>query len=252
LENVHPLAIPKHAMTRKTIDPNPPSQLTKQPASGRKSQSLTAYSELKRRLLDNEMQAGAQFLEQELAEMLGMSRTPVREAMIRLAEEGMVEVRPRHGMRVLPVSAKDMREIYEILTSLESTAAEQVARRGLSPDELAVLQVSVDEMEEALEIDDRRRWADADERFHLLLVEYCGNERLRSLVETFWDQAHRARLITLSLRPKPTASNRDHAAVVDAIARRDAEAARKLHRKHRVRSGELLVELLTKYGLTQV
>ena len=239
-------------MTKKNVDPNATSPEAKRPAGGRKSQTWKAYSELKRRLLDNEMQAGAQFLEQELAEMLGMSRTPVREALIRLADEGMVEVRPRHGMRVLPVSAKDMREIYEILTSLESAAAERVASRGVSVDELATLQASVDEMEEALEVDDRRRWADADERFHLLLVEFCGNERLRSLVETFWDQAHRARLITLGLRPKPTASNADHAAVVDAIARGDAEAARRLHRQHRVRSGELLVELLARHGLKQV
>ena len=184
--------------------------------------------------------------------MLAMSRTPVREALIRLAEEGMVEVRPRHGMRVLPVSADDMREIYEILTSLESTAAGRVASRGISEVERAALQDAIDEMDEALGADDRRRWAAADERFHLLLVELCGNERLRSLVGTFWDQAHRARLITLGLRPKPTASNRDHAAVVDAIFRGDAEAARRLHRQHRVRSGELLVDLLTKHGLKQV
>lgn len=220
--------------------------------SGRRSQSQVAYDELKRRILDNDMPAGGQFLEQELAEMLGMSRTPVREALIRLAEEGMVEVRPRHGMRVLPVSAKDMREIYEILTSLESAAAERVAARGVTAEELAMLQASVDEMEEALEVEDRRRWAAADERFHLLLVELCGNERLRALVGTFFDQAHRARLITLGLRPKPTASNRDHAAVVAAIAEGDAEAARRLHRQHRVRSGELLVDLLTKHGLKQV
>ena len=67
-----------------------------------------AYAEVKRRILDNEMPAGYQILEQELAEMLDMSRTPVREAMIRLAEEGMVEIRPRHGLRVLPLSASDM------------------------------------------------------------------------------------------------------------------------------------------------
>lgn len=218
----------------------------------RRSQSQTAYDELKRRILDNEMPAGELFLEQELAELLGMSRTPVREALIRLANEGMVEVRPRHGMRVLPVSAADMREIYEILTSLESAAAERVASRGVSAEAAAALQDAVDEMEEALAADDRRRWADADERFHLLLVELCGNQRLRSLVGTFWDQAHRARMITLGLRPRPTASNRDHAAVVDAISRGDAEAARRIHRQHRVRSGELLVDLLEKHGLKQV
>jgi DNA-binding GntR family transcriptional regulator len=65
-----------------------------------------AYRELKRRILDNELAPGAVLLEQELASLLGMSRTPVREAMVRLEKEGAVEIRPRHGMRVLPISAE--------------------------------------------------------------------------------------------------------------------------------------------------
>jgi len=198
------------------------------------------------------MPAGTQVLEQELAEMLEMSRTPVREAMVRLADEGMVEVRPRHGMRVLPISADDMREIYDVLTALESMAAERVAARGVSPEELQALRQAVVDMDTALAADDLRTWAAADERFHLLLVEYCDNERLRALVSGYWDQSHRVRLVTLGLRPKPVDSNKDHAAVVDAIARGDAVAARRLHRQHRVRSGETLVNLLKTHGLTQL
>ena len=198
------------------------------------------------------MAAGFQALEQELAQMLDMSRTPVREALIRLAEEGMVEVRPRHGMRVLPVSADDMREIYEILTSLESTAAELVAARGVSDAELAELKRAVAEMDAALARDDLRHWAQADEKFHMLLVKYSGNARLLSFVNSFWEQTHRVRLVTLRLRPKPVNSNKDHAAVVDAIAQGDREAARRLHHRHRVKSGKMLVALLKEHGLTQL
>ena len=216
------------------------------------SQTERAYTEIRRRILENELSAGTQVLEQELAEMLEMSRTPVREAMVRLADEGMVEVRPRHGMRVLPISADDMREIYDVLTALESMAAERVAARGVSPEELRALKQAVADMDAALAVDDLRTWAAADERFHLLLVEYCDNERLRALVSGYWDQSHRVRLVTLGLRPKPVDSNKDHAAVVDAIARGDAVAARRLHRQHRVRSGETLVNLLKTHGLTQL
>jgi DNA-binding GntR family transcriptional regulator len=216
------------------------------------SQTERAYTEIRRRILENELSAGTQVLEQELAEMLEMSRTPVREAMVRLADEGMVEVRPRHGMRVLPISADDMREIYDVLTALESMAAERVAARGVSPEELRALKQAVADMDAALAVDDLRTWAAADERFHLLLVEYCDNQRLRALVSGYWDQSHRVRLVTLGLRPKPVDSNKDHAAVVDAIARGDAVAARRLHRQHRVRSGETLVNLLKTHGLTQL
>ena len=211
-----------------------------------------AYAEVKRRILDNEMPAGYQILEQELAEMLDMSRTPVREAMIRLAEEGMVEIRPRHGLRVLPLSASDMQEIYHILIALEATAAQLVAERGLSDDQLGQLRTAVSDMDRALASDDLRGWAAADERFHMLLVDYCGNARLRALVGTFWDQSHRARMATLKLRPKPVDSNKDHAAVVEAITRGDAEAAREIHRQHRIRAGQILVSLLKEHGLTQL
>ncbi len=211
-----------------------------------------AYQELRRRILDNEMPAGYQAVETELADLLGMSRTPVREAMIRLANEGLVEVRPRHGMRVLPVSADDMREIYEILTGLESTAAAAVAKRGLETEELNELTRAVADMDEALAQDDLTHWAEADERFHKLLVEYCGNKRLKDLVDKYWDQAHRVRMLTLKLRPKPTGSNDDHRATVDAIVQRDADMARETHRMHRVRSRETLVDILESHGLAQL
>jgi DNA-binding GntR family transcriptional regulator len=97
-------------------------------APGRVFSADRAYTEVRRRIIENEMPAGSVVLEQDLAQELGMSRTPVREAMIHLAKEGLVEVRPRHGFRVLPISAKDMVDIYEILTALESTAAATLAR----------------------------------------------------------------------------------------------------------------------------
>ncbi len=218
-------------------------------ASHRLSQAERAYAEIKRCILDDEMPAGYQALEQELAEALGMSRTPVREALVRLANEGLVEIRPRHGMRVLPISADDMREIYQILTSLEGTAAELTADHGLSDAELRNLQGAVAEMDQALAAKDLRAWAVADERFHLLLVAYAGNERLRALVGSFWEQAHRVRMATLRLRPPPVDSNKDHAAVVDAIARRDAESAGRIHREHRSRAGQMLVDLINAHGI---
>lgn len=218
----------------------------------RENLSDKAYRELKKRILENRLSVGHQYMEQEVAELLKMSRTPIREALIRLANEGLVEIRPRHGMRIKPVSLRDMREIYEILTSLESCAAELAARRGLKERELERLQTTVAEMEHALEIDDLDGWVEADEKFHRLLVEFSDNERLISLVGTFRDQSHRVRMMTLRLRPKPTASNEDHRAVVEAIAEGSPDKARQIHRVHREKSGRLLIDLLETHGLIQV
>lgn len=222
---------------------NPPGR-----AGGGASQGERAYQELRRRILGNELVPGTQLLEQELAQMLGMSRTPVREAVIRLARDGIVEVRPRHGIRVLPVSARDMREIYDILTELEATAARLLAEHGADEETMAELEGAVDEMAVALERADLSAWAAADDRFHKALVRRCGNRRLREVVERFHDQAHRARLLTLHLRPRPDDSAAEHAAVVAAIRRRDPQTAHRVHREHRLRSGAMLVELLATQG----
>jgi DNA-binding GntR family transcriptional regulator len=203
-----------------------------------------AYEALRRRILDNVYPPGTQALEQELADALEISRTPVREALIRLQNEGLVAVVPRHGMRVLPVSPADMKDIYEVLTALEPMAAELVARRKPSPAELKPLTDACRDMERALKADDLDAWAAADERFHRHLIELSGNRLLVQQVLNVWDRAHRARMFTLRLRPKPVNSTREHLAIVELIKRGDARGAFDCYRAHRVRaSGELLVTL---------
>lgn len=219
------------------------------PTATKENQRERAYRKLKRLILDNKLSANAQLLELDAAAQLKMSRTPIREAMIRLQEEGMVEIKPRHGMRVLPVSPDDMREIYEVLTGLESTAAWTVAHRGLSDDELGLLRACIADMDIALEKNNLTAWAAADERFHSLLIAFSGNSRLISMVTQLSDQAHRARVLTLQLRPKPLASNRDHEALVEAIAARAPEKARRVHFEHRSKAGKMLVDVLNKFGL---
>ncbi len=211
-----------------------------------------AYQALRTRILDNLWAPGFQALEQALALELGMSRTPVREALIRLQNEGLVEVIPRHGMRVLPVSPGDMREIYQILTSLEAMAAELVAARRPSAKEVAPLDAASQEMEAAVKRGDLEAWAQADERFHRALIELCGNKLLAATVFNFWDRAHRARMFTLRLRPPPVHSTREHRAVVKAIRAGDAVAARELHRAHRERGSRELTTILERYKLAQL
>lgn len=214
--------------------------------------SERAYRELKGLILENELPAGLQMLESEAAARLGMSRTPVREAMVRLEQEGMVELRPRHGMRVLPLSATDLAEIYEVLTALETSAVETAARAGVSLEAMASLRAALRAMDDALAADDLLAWAAADARFHRELVVASGNRRLAALVDQVWDLSHRARIVTLRLRPKPINSNRDHAALIEAIAARDGPRARAIHEQHRRSAGEMLVALVRNLGLKQV
>ncbi len=208
-----------------------------------------AYERLKDDIRSNRLPPGFQAPEPEIAERLGMSRTPVREALIRLEAEGLVELIPRRGARVMPITREDMREIYDILTALEPEAAAQLAERH--PD-TATLQPLVDataDMETALAAEDLDAWADADDRFHRKLLDLQGNKRLQGFVEELFDQAHRARIVTLRLRALPVQSTRDHRDVLEALAAGDAGQARNIFRIHRQRAATELLGLLNDYKL---
>ena len=210
----------------------------------RESRVDQAYAEIRRRILDNYYAPGHQVLEQELAAELGMSRTPVREALVRLQNERFVQLIPRHGMRVVPLSIQELREVYEVLTSLELTAIDRLARLDLEQESLATIEKTVDEMDQAVRRKDVDAWAKADERFHRILVTLCGNRRLATMVEMLWEQGHRARMTTVRLRASLEQSNREHRALLDAIRKRDWRQARARHAKHRERAMTEILNLL--------
>lgn len=211
-----------------------------------------AYQQIRQRILDNDWPPGHRALEQEVALALGMSRTPVREALMRLRNEGLVEVIPRHGMRVLPVSPTDMKEIYEILTALECMAAELLARRQPSVEELKPLVDATKAMDTALKADDLDAWAAADERFHAQLVELAGNRQLQATVLNYWDRAHRARMFTLRLRPKPVNSTKEHMKMVERLRAGDVDGAAQVTRAHRERANRELVVIFEHFKLAQM
>ena len=206
-----------------------------------------ALSALRKMIFSGELTPGSDHLETELAERLGMSRTPVREAALMLQSQGLVEVRPRRGLRVLPVSVQDMRDIYDILTELESLAAARAAQAGYSRADLATLAGAIRDMDAALDDDDLRAWAEADDRFHRELVRLGGNARLAMIVSVMRDQVRRARATTLFIRPKPSKSNADHRRVYQAIAERNASHAHDTHHAHRRAARDMLVALLEKH-----
>lgn len=217
-----------------------------------RSNTQRAVAQLREMIFQGELSPGSDHLEAELAEKLGMSRTPVREAALTLEAQGLVALRPRRGMRVLPLSAQDMAEIYDVLTELESLAAETAALKSLSATELAPLARSIQGMDNALHAKDREAWAEADGAFHRELVRLGGNARIMSLVAMMEDQVRRAKTVTLYMRPLPTDSNTDHRAVYDAIARGDAVAARRIHHAHRKSARKILVDLLEKHRLRSI
>lgn len=224
--------------------------------AGAKRGSLVdeAYAALKQAIRDNDFPPGYQGSEQEIAVRLGMSRTPVHEAIIRLQEDGLVRVLSKRGVLICPLAPQDIREIYEVIIAVESMAAELLAAlpeasRAVVADELEAATVAMDK---ALADDDLRGWAEADELFHRLLVERCGNGRLRRIAQTVTDQAHRARMLTLKLRARPTGSAQAHRLIIAAMHAGDAGEAHRCARAHRVAARDEIVPLIEHIGLRQL
>ncbi|WP_413718747.1 GntR family transcriptional regulator [Silicimonas sp. MF1-12-2] len=211
-----------------------------------------AADEMRRLIFSGDLAAGSDHLETELAERFGMSRTPVREAALILEAQGLVSVRPRRGVRILPVSPDDMAEIYDVLTELESHAAGRAAAAGHSEAELSGMARAIDDMDAAVAAQNREAWAEADDRFHSELVRLGRNRRIETIVAMMSDQVRRARSLTLYLRPLPQGSNDDHRAVLEAIRKGSAYTAQSIHRAHRERAKEMLISLLRSHRLNQV
>lgn len=211
-----------------------------------------AIHELRQLIFSGDLSAGSDHLESELADRLGMSRTPVREAALTLESQGLLEMRPRKGVRIRHVSPEDMQEIYDVLTELESLAAENAATKGYSDAELRELADAISDMDKAISDNDLEAWAKADDRFHSELVRLGGNKRVASIAAMMSDQVRRAKTITLFMRPLPTQSNEDHRGVLHAIQNGDATQARSIHRAHRQHAKDMIVSLLEKHRLNRL
>lgn len=210
-----------------------------------------AYAAMKRAIRNSDFAPGYQASEQEIALRLGMSRTPVHEAAIRLQEDGLVRVLPRRGILICAIAPEDMREIYDVIIALEGQAAERIA--GLpEPERLAAadaLAAYTDAMAAAEAGGNLPAWGAADEGFHRTLVERAGNRRLIRIMQTINDQSHRARMLTLRLRRELDASVAEHSRIVAAIRAADAGSAHRLAREHRIRARDTLLPLLETFGL---
>ncbi|MDX6742642.1 GntR family transcriptional regulator [Actinocorallia sp. A-T 12471] len=192
----------------------------------------TAYTQLRRMILGGELTPGARLAEVELAQTLGLSRTPVREALGRLGADGLVEVLPHRGARVSLWTESDIAEIFELRTLLEPYAAARAARIGVAETVLAELRGLCAAMETAAAEGELAELAQLNSRFHALLIDASGNGRLPAMLTSVM---HAPLILGTFHRYDPDALARSmghHREVVAAIAARDPEWAASVMRSH--------------------
>ena len=141
------------------------------------------YLELKHKILTGEIVSQTRLMEIDLSEKMNVSRTPIREAIKRLSEDGLVKVEPRRGAYVANISIKDMLDVFEVREDMEGFVAKLAAQR-ITDEEKAELREIAAEYEAAIEkADDKENIIALDEKFHNFIVKCSGNETLSELVK---------------------------------------------------------------------
>src|SRR5262245_1230062 len=216
--------------------------------------SDAAYEAIKLWIQTARVPPGGLIDEADAARQLSMSRTPVREALLRLQGEGYIEIGRGKGIRVLPLSAGDMRHIYQVISGLEVVAVSLLARLRPSQGDLEVLTEATSEMERAALEGNVDVWGEADERFHRELMRMYGNPKLHAVGSHLRDLAKRAHMVAVRLQNDAyrSRSTANHTVLIKAILSGDDQAAAAHHLEQRQRGEDALVGIVEKFNLASL
>lgn len=189
-----------------------------------------------------DLAAGERINEAALSEALGVSRTPMREAVKLLASEGILELLPGRGARVKRFSAEELHDIFEVIGALERHAVETVVG-GITPQGFAEIEKLQSRMEAELAARNRRAYFLVNQRMHALLVKLAGNPTLSATHEALTKKARHDRHITLMSDERWLESAKEHAAIHAAITARDARQAGLLMLEHSRQTGAAIIRM---------
>jgi DNA-binding GntR family transcriptional regulator len=182
------------------------------------------YRDLRNDIVSLRRKPGEPIVEKQVAQAYGVSRTPVREAMLKLADDGLIEVFPQSGTFVSRIPIADLPEAIAIRKALEQTTVRMAAERA-TRSQIARLRVCLEVQREREAADDHEGFHQSDEEFHALIAETAGFPRFWTIVQQVKVQVDRYRRLTLPVRGRMGVVIEEHEAMLDAIADHDPERA---------------------------
>jgi len=188
------------------------------------------YLYVRDRILTNVYKPGDQISYEQLIQELGVSRTPLRDAINRLTQDGLIEVKPRSGSYVYMPNAQDIGELYDVRKALECQAIEAAVPR-MPPEELQGLLREAEIADEAIKQGNVQRFFEADRRFHRTIIERSGNRLLAGMMETLELKIQWFGVIITKF-DRPQQANDSHKRIMRAMERGDAASARRLMEEH--------------------
>jgi DNA-binding GntR family transcriptional regulator len=201
-----------------------------------------ARTVIRGQIITGEMRADQLYSVPRIAIELGVSATPVREALLDLAREGLLEPVRNRGFRVVALSPGEMRDIYAIRALLEVPSIAEIARAGLAPKQLKDLRDLAALTQRAADSGNLIAFLEADRKFHVGLIATLGNKALAELVETLRDRVRLPGFKSGSSGDYIAQSAREHFALLDLISERDEQGAVALMQRHLERSRQVWSE----------
>ena len=180
------------------------------------------FSTLREAILKGELQPGERLMELQLASKLGVSRTPIREAIRMLEQEGLAVTMPRKGAEVARMTLKDMEDVLEVREALDELAA-RIACAKINDEQLENLKSIRDEFKKSLDSGDVKKIAEEDVRFHDAIYEATDNAKLIALTNNIREQMYRYRVEYLKDQNNYPILIAEHDAIVNALEQRDKE-----------------------------
>jgi DNA-binding GntR family transcriptional regulator len=217
------------------------NQPPKSPALVIQTMQEAVVAHIRNLILSGQLVPGQRLLQEELAEELGVSRTPIREALQRLAHEGLVSISSFKGASVARFSGSDLLELYSVRIALESYAA-YLAAQNITDAELGQLENLMKEMGEAFQDKDFEHLLEAHHKLHASIYAAAGRQGLYDHILKYLDLANLYQRMALSLGRGASDPIKEHIDILETLRRRDAEAAGRILRTHlELTMGELLV-----------
>lgn len=189
------------------------------------------FNTLRQAILRGELKPGERLMEIQLANKLGVSRTPIREAIRKLELEGLVLMIPRKGAEVAEITEKNMQDVLEVRKALEELAAGLACER-ITKAQIEEMKVAAKAFEDSLKNGDVTRIAEADVRFHDIIFTATDNQRLITLLSNLREQMYRFRVEYLKQKECYPKLLDEHERMITAISRRDKEEARRIVGRH--------------------
>jgi DNA-binding GntR family transcriptional regulator len=198
-----------------------------------------AYAHTKERILDGAYEEGQLIGEGEVSDAVGVSRTPVREAFLRLEAEGMLRLFPKRGALVVPISAADVEDVMETRLLIERFAVRRVVDLELDLDDQLLAAIAAQEAHSSAK--DVVAFVDADREFHRIFVAATGNAIVLQMHDSLRDQQNRMGLAALSRsEDRTTRILKEHRAIVKAVTKGEPVAAEALIEAHLEETHRLL------------